>query len=392
VIGLWAVVALGQVDGGTPEAAPEAKAALPIHPGAKPDARADANPIELKLAEWLGRLKIWGWANVYAFPYYEPKYPDANKNLFRVRFARLVLDFTPHQDVAVRLHLAGEQASSALFFDYFVTWKHFRFANVTVGQHKIALGASVMQSGFDLVMLERPKFITQWTKQNFRDIGVTIHSARGGSTKSVFEYSLGLYNGTGRVPFANNAPNRSNGDVLGAARLVFNPAPLFLGQKASLALGVTGAVESTDVSPDATTARNNLGMAAIPWNTARTTALLGADLNVSGIGGLWLQTEIMWLNSLARPEGSSRRMLGWYLEVGYTLPVLEGLLQPVARFEWADPDLSAVDNEEVIGSAGVNVRPTPWLLASIFYARSGLITATGVPQATRVELRLQVKY
>lgn len=382
LVSLWAVAAGAQVAGGPPGAPP-----------------AEVKPIEVKapesvpfkLPEWLTRFKVWGWANVYAFPYYEPKFPDPNKNLFRVRFARLVVDFSPHEDFTARLHLAGEQASSALFFDYFVTWKRFDFANLTVGQQKIMLGASISQPGFELTMLERPKFITQWTKQNFRDIGLTVHSTRGPGQR-VFEYSLGLYNGTGRVPFASNVPNRGDSDLLLAGRAVINPAPLFLGKQARLALGVTGAVESTGISPDATTARNNLGMGLVPWNTARTTYLLGADLHVSGLGGLWLLGEVMFLHSQARPDNTARRMLGWYVEVGYTLPVLEGLLQPVARFEWADPDTSTVANEELVGSAGLNVRPFTWLLASAFFTRSAQITPMGVPMSNRIELRLQARY
>ncbi|MDP1822316.1 MAG: porin [Archangium sp.] len=382
VMSLWAAVAGAQATGAA-EGGP---------PAPRP---AEEKPVEkaapFKLPEWLTRFKVWGWANVYAFPYFERNYPDPNKNLFRIRFARLVVDFSPHDDFTARLHLAGEQASSALFFDYFVTWKRFDFANVTVGQQKIMLGASISQPGFELTMLDRPKFVTQFTKQNFRDIGLTVHTGRG-PTPRVFEYSVGLYNGTGRVPFAANVPNRGDSDLLLAARAVVNPAPLFLGKQARLALGVTGAVESTGVSPDATTARNNLGMALVPWATARTTYLLGADLNVSGLGGLWLLGEVMFVQSEARPAGTSRRMLGWYVELGYTLPVFDGLLQPVARFEWADPDTSSVANEEVVGSAGLNVRPFTWLLVSAFYSRDALITPTGVPMTNRVELRLQARY
>jgi len=325
---------------------------------------------------------------VWLLPYSETTFNDKNDNLFRIRFARLVFDFTPHDDVAIRLHLAAEQAT-AMFYDFILSWQHYDMFNVSFGQQKLMMGASVSQSGNALVMLDRPRFITKWVKKNFRDIGIVVHPKRGGDR--LVDYTVGLFNSTGRIPYAENATARPVQDVTVMGRAVINPGSMLFGKKRRTALGLTAAAEPAEASADSNVAANHLGMAVVNWKSPRTTYLLGADVNVTGFAGLWLQAELMYLYS-QQNDGVYRRLLGGYVEVAYTLPVLKEMLQPAARVDWSDPDMNAPSNEELVWSLGVNVKPAKWLLFSGFFTRDYQNTATGTRVGNRVETRVQIKY
>lgn len=327
----------------------------------------------------------------WAHPYVEPTFPDKNQEVFRLRAGRVFLEAKPTDDITATVQMALE--IKAILHDYKLTWSKFDYANVTVGQFKLPLGASVLQPLPELVMLERPDFIIKMTKAGFRDLGVMLHTGKG----TMVEYSLGAFNGTGRVNFGQPLNDVSALDALLTGRVAMNFAPLFAGKQDRLTLGFTGARSSDRAVPgqddpkyDKSQLGNFLGTSVALTKKDRTTYLGGADLNFS-MYGVWVLAEVMVLDSIANDGSEEKKSRGAYLEAAYTIPGIN--TQLAGRVENFDPNLDAEKNEAMTYTAGLNQKINKHLSVGAFGTRAEYVepkTAT-TPAAAKVGHRVEAR-
>lgn len=375
---------------------PDAKApgSEPAEPGcaAKECEPASSDMIAdlLKSFAWAKNVKVAGfgvlWGRVTE-PAAEGEDPRAD---FRLRFARIIVKAQPHEKVEVKAILAFDNANT--LFDYTLTWKVMPFLQVTAGQFLLPMGGQVSIVAKNAVMMDRPTYVFKLTKKRFRDIGVMLHSGDKSILDGLVNYQLVVANGTG-VGFIGTGEIAGNvTDLLFLGRTKLNVAPLFLGKKDQLTLGVTYAItedpaQNTGVAADdKKAAADRLGTSFTPYGAKRLTQLFGADLAVS-MYDFWLQTELMYLHSSALDASATTDAYGANLDVAYRVAAIA--TQFAGRVEVFDPDLSAPTNEVYDVTAGANYEPVNGLQLSAFLG--GAMTAAGLADGGKPVFRLDTR-
>lgn len=379
-----------------PAAPPAAGFRLPI--GAPPDpAGFPAVPSASAREPSAPGVEVHGFAAGWWTPWSEAS-PTAAKDVFRLRFAVLRVDAQITRNLSV-LGRLGLMVPDSPLLDFHVTWTPHAAFGVSVGQFRLPLGAAATTLAPQLVMLDRPTYVYAMTKATFRDVGVMFHSGPRGIADGLVHYWLAATGGGGRVGVgASRAPGPVD-EYLYAARVLVNPGRRFLrGAQDRLAVGASWArsqdpaINTGAAATDRSQAASVLGRTLTQLGVARVTNLVGGDLTFSH-AGVWAQAEVLYLHSRAVSSGSVREALGASVELAYTLPVRPfdlANIQLAARGERFDPDLSVSNDEQLIGSFGVNVIPAPTWRASVFGTITGFNAPMGGGSRTAGELTLRL--
>ena len=316
---------------------------------------------------WTDQIKLSGfmalWLNAGG-DFETPMQPDSN--VVRIRFARLMVKSTLAEHFGTQLQLGFDNSNP--LFDFQGTWTRYSFLNVSAGQFRVPIGASLMQPASGPTMWDRPRYVYVMTKEGIRDVGVMLHSGKDGIAGGWLEYALGGFNGNGRALSGRPAERRPVAENLYVARLAVNPGVAFLPEDGRLTIGASVArsvdpgLVNVDGTPDQSSSAFYLGGALTPFEQERTTQLLGGDLVFSGYD-VWLHMEVMGLRS--EPNGGqARSAIGYSVEAGYKFSAID--TQLVARFETLDPDTDVSDNEVDQAGVGLNCFVLPKLELSAY--------------------------
>ena len=314
---------------------------------------------------WMDRVNVGGFGVIWVTPlrYY---HSDARDELpYRIRFARFSISAEPDRGFSAKLQTALEDSNP--FLDMRLTWKSASHLNITAGQFKFPLGASLLTKAPDLVMWDRPSFVRQATKATLRDVGVMVHTGSGGILYGILEYALGVFNGAGRIP-SSLRDRRELGQLLWAGRIVGNADALVLPEKNRLALGLSYA-RSVDPATSDEEAANYLGRRLVPYTAERTTQIMGADITFKAFD-VWFQGEVLRLQSETTDpdpltgQPAEVEWLGYSLEAGYTIEKIS--LQPVARFDELMPTGDTGGLRTRTMALGVNFMPSDATMVSLF--------------------------
>lgn len=346
----------------------------PLDPTAFP--ALPAPPIARPFFELHGYLNVWATLVQDAVP------TIAERDSLRLRWAILRVDAHPieHVDVLVRV---GFQAPSNPLLDFFATWGELDALQVTVGQMRLPFGASATTPAPQLVFLDRPRYVQDFLKSTFRDVGVMLHSGPRGLLDGTVHYRAAVMNGGGRLGVGASRgldePERFLyvGRVLvDAGRVVTGGARDRLVLAASYARSRDPAIDTGDAATDRTLADSVLGRRLVPFASERETQLVGADLTFAA-AGFWAQAEWMFLDSVALVAGASHvHATGASLELAYTPdlhPYRGASLSFGVRGEYEDPDLDRSGNETgtVLGgvdfTAGLGIRVGAFGGATVFH-------------------------
>ncbi len=318
-------------------------------------------------SSWASQIQLSGfmalWLNA-GRDFDTPLEPDSN--VVRIRFARLMVKSPLSDHFGTKLQLGFDNRNP--LFDVQGTWKRYSFLNVSAGQFRLPFGASLMQPASGPAMWDRPRYVYAMTKEGIRDVGVMLHSGKGGTVGGWLEYALAGFNGNGRALSGRPAERRPAADHLYVARLALNPGVAFLPTKgrltigASIARSVDPSLVNADGTPDESSSAFYLGSELTPFDQDRTTRLLGGELVFSAYD-VWLHMEAMGLRS--RPDsGQARSGIGYSIEAGYRFSAIN--TQLVARIETLDPDIDVSDNEVDETGVGLNCFVLPKLELSAY--------------------------
>ncbi|HEY8560114.1 MAG TPA: porin [Pyrinomonadaceae bacterium] len=211
--------------------------------------------------------------------------------------------------------------SSRVLQEAYVTFSHFKRANLQVGQFKLPVGQEALQSSSALDTIERALFMTDRARGgalgDVRDFGVMMF----GPLNKQVDYQIGVFNGSGET---QNDVDRSDQKAI-AGRMVYRPEFI-----KGLQVGGSGVWGNG----------NRL-------NNPRRDRL-GAEL-VYDRQKYKFKTELM-----TGVDGDIHRR-GYYAHFGYRfLPKLEGIF----RFDMFDPDIRRETNPANVTErdyiAGVN--------------------------------------
>ncbi|MBZ0116004.1 MAG: hypothetical protein K8H88_03340, partial [Sandaracinaceae bacterium] len=347
---------------------------------------------------WTDLVEVHGFGVVWLTPLHEPTVPAwverPGVDTFYVRFARVLVQARPTPDFLASVHVAIENPNP--FFNYELTWQGLPYVNVTAGQMRIPFGASITTPAPTLVMWDRPRFMYVMSKEAFRDIGVLVHSPRGGLLGGALEYYLGLFNGSGRTRANIPILERDLHEYLVVARAVFNAAPpMSLPNGSRLALGasyahaVDPAVTAMDATQAAADAAHFLGGTLTPFVAERETHLVSWDLTFSAFD-LWAQAELVYLYSTALDGSARAHALGASIEAAYAIRAI--FLQPAARFEYFDPDFETGGRSVMIFSLGANFDITPQMRLSAFYSHERYEQMAVTNTDNRVRARYMIRF
>ena len=154
------------------------------------------------------KIKLGGWAHLtYKAGF---KNGDLDSHAIDLRMARLVVKATVFKKLHIRTVFEFMNELPVLFYD--ATFQPFDAFGVRFGQFKPPIVRHFLMPPFKRTFissaLAMPKFKHDW------DMGATLV---GSFRNHMIEYEAGVFNGSGR-----NKAN-DNTDLMGAARLVFNP-------------------------------------------------------------------------------------------------------------------------------------------------------------------------
>jgi len=325
-------------------------------------------------------------------PWFTPWSQDsaiAQRDAWRLRFAVLRVDVRPAPGLSV-IARVGFMLPGSPLLDLAGTYYPAPWLGVTFGQFRLPLGASATTLGPQLVMLDRPTYVTAMTKLATRDVGVMLHGPLAG--QAGVHYRLAFASGGGRIGSGQErAPDDHQYLVAGRVMYEHRAASWRLLVGASGAASRDPAIATGTMAADAAIAAGVLGRTLAPIALDRTTLLGGGDVTLAA-GPVTLQGEVMYLHSRADDDSITKRAFGASLEAAWTLPVALGehAVQLAVRNEWFDPDRASGSNERDLLGAGVNLTrgrlrwsvfgTVAWIEdpATSAYAASGEVTARAV--------------
>ena len=234
---------------------------------------------------------------------------------FDIRRARLDLQGNISPYFAYKL--LTDFAGSPKILEAYAEIKLKDYLNITVGEAKIPFSFQNLMSDSKLEISDRSQVVEALVarsadvvgNQNGRDVGVQI----GGylwkySNRYLFDYKIGLFNGSG----INVADNNNNKDIAG--RLVAHPLN-------ELSLG--GSFYS------------GTGFYGTPTATNHVRNRTGIELNYEN------QRFLVRSEFISGKDGAVNRN-GWYAETGYF--IIPSKLQLLARFDNYDPNTAVSKN------------------------------------------------
>lgn len=258
---------------------------------------------------------------------------------FDIRRARLDVkgSISPYWGYRVQFDLAG----TPKLIDAYAELKLNDQFNFTIGQAKIPFSLENLTSSNKLELIDRSQVVEALTargkdvggNQNGRDIGILV----GGTIlklkdRSVLDYRLGVYNGSG----INTVDNNEKKDY--AARLIVHPVA---------GLDISGALyNGSRFVPEVKEVKTN-GVVTTPYAAAKSVDRnrYGFDLNYD-LSNLAVRGEYI--------HGTDDQIdrEGYYLQAGYYF--LQKKLQLIAKYDFYDADKAKADNSSTWYVFGAN--------------------------------------
>jgi hypothetical protein len=296
-------------------------------------ARLSGDTVKMKIGTWFqfgytnDDTRLAGGAQV---PFQGASTPSNASNTFYPRFMRIYFNSTLTDKMGFRIMLDGTSSTSALR-DAFVWFDYIPKTRVTVGQFVTPFGDDTWHAPFELPLINYTMSSTlmQWT--NFRDMGVMAAYKNSGKLGNGLPIgggvSMALVNGTG----VNAADNNSRKDFLG--RVYINPLVPGLTVGGSWYLGKT--------RPNQVVGDKNNDRFGVDFDYAPAYAK-GLQLR-----GEYLRARKYYNTPTGNPTAVNRivQSEGWYVSGAYRLnnlglPAYLGNIEPAARYEYLDEDLS----------------------------------------------------
>jgi phosphate-selective porin OprO and OprP len=262
-------------------------------------------------------------------------------NGFDLRRARLYLkgSITPK----FAYHLQADFADKPKIVDAFTEIKLAEFFMITAGQFRIPFSLENLTATSKLDLIERSQAVEAMVgygkdvtgNQYGRDIGImaggTIVKS---SDRSILEYRLGLFNGTG-INMADTANEAK--DVV--ARLVISPVR-------RLSVGISG--------------YNGWDKAIVPDVPGKSQVR-----NRLGVDASYVADRVSLKGEYIRGKDGITDKQGWYLQAGYFL--IPQRLQVLAKYDTYDPSLSKSDNISTLYVIGANYNFNSWSRLQAYY-------------------------
>jgi phosphate-selective porin len=268
----------------------------------------------------------------------DSRFSDGNSRTF-LRRARVNLTgrFLEEFNFRTELELAGSLSNASGFraqlTDAYINWNRFDSANVRIGQFKTPFGFEQLYLDPRLYTAERSLVSDRLTPG--RQLGVQVG---GEAYYERFNYSLGLFNGSG-----TNQNFNDNDKLMAAGRLSVVPfSGRLLDQQSRWSAGVNG-FRSTDTN---FAAAADFGLDSTPATPARDNVFTGKRRGIGydtqfELGPFELWSEYLRGTFEPASHAPARRFQagGWYVQASYY--VIDDKLQVVSRIETFDPDEQA---------------------------------------------------
>ncbi|MEK7705601.1 MAG: porin [Myxococcota bacterium] len=312
--------------------------------------------------------------------------PADNKDAraaFRLRYARVNIDSNLAKDIAAKVVVSLEDPKNPLF-DMQLAWKKYDAANIIVGQFRPAFGELVPSPSADLVMMDRPDYMSKMDKKRLRDMGIVLGTGKAGLYNGLVNYWVGVMNGNGVANVGSNDIDKEGSyrDLLYVGRVMLNPGKAFAGKKFDVRIGASAmrttspALEGKDEAAVQDLAKDFLGTTytfkatqvnPTKWTAPRRqTQLTGAEFMFKAYG-LYLQSEYWMLHSEPRhgaTDANKKDAVAWHADIAYTIAPVN--TQIAYRLESFDPNPDAEDDEIVSSSIGVNYFVNDNIALSLF--------------------------
>jgi phosphate-selective porin OprO and OprP len=262
-------------------------------------------------------------------------------NGFDLRRARLRLkgNVTPVFAYNVQVDFADKPK----LLDAFGEVKIADFFMITAGQFLIPFSLENLTPTAKLDFIERSQVVEAMAgfskdvtgNQYGRDIGIMA----GGTIvkrndRSVLEYRLGLFNGTGI-----NVPDTANEAKDVVARLIINPVK-------ALSFGISG--------------YNGWDKAIVPDVPGKSQVRNRIGVEVS-----YVVDRLSLKGEYIKGRDGITYKQGWYLQAGYF--VVSQRLQVMARYDTYDPNISKTDNISTLYVVGANFNFNSWSRLQAYY-------------------------
>jgi hypothetical protein len=319
---------------------------MPPSPTAGVDAEADLPSPMVQYGEFKlnlhGRIQVMG--GLVGEDSHVSNGDVLNRDGFRIRRARLGLDgqVVDKWNYNLELDLIDEDSGGNALLEALITYQASEYSWINVGVTKLPFSRLLMVSSGNMQLIERPAWVNieAATRTNVLDPGRQVGLSVGGSL-SIFDYSVGIYNGS---------TGFSVGDLNDGLMYVMR---FGAGQ---------GEISKSEADFSGKGLRWHLGLNGyLNQAAAADIRAAGADLAIK-FRGLSFFAEAVWAKVLpsAQPESTNSfvdvsERWGMAAQAGYLLPLCFGGLEMVARFAMMDENVHIKDEGDIWElTAGLN--------------------------------------
>ena len=300
---------------------------------------------------------------------------------FQIRRAKVILTGTAVDHLTYRFQFIGRSdLPSPQLQDAYVVYDRFTFAQFVAGQMVPPFGRERLTPDWQIYTIERSLISNNLVPSSqtlARDIGI---EAKGDVLNKIFEYAVGLYNGTG----ANNIPSHNtNSNFLSVARVVGTPL------KENAANGVPGIGIGTSVSyrkANGLTNLSNIINSSLPFTGTDFRYNIDGEITYNGF--TFIGEYIRAILTSAEAKIKSVTADGYYLQAAY---FVTHYLQPIVEYQTFNPDTYVESSKNAKWlTAGLNyyiVGNKFKLMADYTFERFGRLEANNTDIA-RIQLQI----
>ena len=300
---------------------------------------------------------------------------------FQIRRAKVILTGKAVDHLTYRFQFIGRSdLPSPQLQDAYVLYDRFTFAQFVAGQMVPPFGRERLTPDWQIYTIERSLISNNLVPSSqtlARDIGV---EAKGDVLNEIFEYAVGLYNGTG----ANNIPSHNtNSNFLYVARIVGNPL------QENIEEDIPGVSIGTSVSyrkANGLTNLNNIINSSLPFTGTDFRYNIDGAITYHGLSFIGEYIRAILTSNEAKIKSVTSD--GYYLQAAY---LVTRYLQPMVEYQTFNPDTYAESpkNQKWL-TAGLNyyiVGNKFKLMADYTFERFGKLEKNNTDMA-RVQLQV----
>jgi len=316
-----------------------------------------------------GGIKLFGFIQ----PQYDYIFNEGNTNSFNFNRARLgvtgVIPYDFSYYAVLEMSPSFNDKQMPFLLDAYVSYNRYEWARAAIGQFKSPFTLELQTACSGLLTINRSKTVMELASP-LRDMGLMIS---GGNDTTFVKYQFAIMNGSGM----NNFDDNSAKDYVG--RVVLQPFSFFsIG--GSYRYGTSAPKDATVTVDDLHTRygiETQLNFGEFHFQAEY---IFGKDdgsyMTGGGCGG---PGEVV--------TGSVERR-GFYGMASY---MFDFGLQPVAKFEMFDSDISVTNKAEYISTFGINYFFNDWTRLQINYC---MIQESAIKQIDndRLMVQMQIKF